>query len=96
MSGHDDKSESVTEYHVVFVTAPEVPGPRWEVKWDGGFMNHELWDKGFAVGTAKWLAKKNRPSMVIVHGRKTGKSELEVSFPSDASRWSKGVTRRLD
>lgn len=96
MSGHDDKSESVTEYHVVFVTAPEVPGPRWEVKWDGGFMNHELWDKGFAVSTAKWLAKKNRPSKVIVHDRKTGRAESEISFAADAPRQGKGVLRKLD
>lgn len=96
MSGHDNRSESVTEYQVVFVTAPEVPGPRWEVKWDGRFMNHESWDKGFAVSTAKAWAKKHRPSKVIVHDRKTGEPQSEISFAADAPRRSKGIARKLD
>lgn len=93
MPGDDNKSESVTEYHVVYVEDPE---PRWEVQWDGGFMGHEAWDKGFAVSTAKEWAKKNRPSKVIVYGRKSSRPESEISFGADAPRWSKGVTRKLD
>jgi hypothetical protein len=96
MSGHDDKSVSVTEYHVVFVAIPEVLGPRWEVQWDGGFMGHMTWDKGFAVSIAKAWAKKHRPSKVIVHDRKTGEPQSEISFAADTPRRSKGITRKLD
>ena len=96
MPGDDNKSEGVTEYHVAYVTAPEVPGPRWEVKWGRRFMNHESWDKGFAVSTAKAWAKKNRPSKVIIHDRKTGKPQSEISFGADAPRRSKGIARKLD
>ena len=96
MSGQENKSEGVTEYHVVFVTVPEVPEPRWEVKWVGGFMGHESWDKGFAVSTANERAKRNRPSKVIIHDRKTGEPESEISFATDAPRRSKGVLRKLD
>lgn len=95
MPAQGNNSDSVAEYHVVFVTAPEVPQPRWEVKWGGGFMGHEAWDKGFAVSTAKGRAKKTRPSKVVVHDRKTGEPELEISFGADAPRRGKGVTRKL-
>jgi hypothetical protein len=96
MSGDEDKAEGVTEYHIVFVTSPEVPEPRWEVKWDGGFMGHEAWDKDFAVSTAKELAKKRRPSKVIIYDRKTGEPESEISFAADALRHDEVVSRRLD
>jgi hypothetical protein len=59
-------------------------------------MGHESWDKRFAIGTAKEWAKKSRPSKVIIHDRKTGEPESEISFAADAPRRSKGVTRKLD
>ena len=96
MSGDDNKSEGITEYHVVFVNAPEVPEPRWEVQWDGRFMGRESWDKSFAIGTAKELAKNSRPSKVIIHDRKTGEPEFEISLAADAPRRSKGGTHKLD
>jgi hypothetical protein len=91
VSGDNNKSEGVTEYNVVFVTVPEVPEPRWEVQWGGGFIGHEAWDKIFAISTAKERAKKSRPSKVIIHNRKTGEAESEISFAADALRQDEGA-----
>ncbi|MDT7809233.1 MAG: hypothetical protein QOJ70_3046 [Acidobacteriota bacterium] len=96
MPGDDNKSEGVTEYHVAYVIAPEVPEPRWEVQWDGGFIGHEAWDKSFAISTAKERAKKSRPSKVIIHDLNTGEPESEISFAADTLRHDEGVSRRLD
>lgn len=83
----------MTEYHVVYVTDPE---PRWEVQWGKRWMGYQAWDKRIATGAAKEMAKKNRPSKVIIHDRKTGKPESEMSFEADAPKRSKGVKRKLD
>lgn len=86
-------NEQPTEYHVVYVEDPE---PRWEVRWEKRRMGYQAWDKRVATSAAQEMAKKNRPSKVIIHDRKTGKPESEVSFGADAPKRSKGVSRKLD
>jgi hypothetical protein len=93
MPDKGNKPEDVTEYHVVYVEDPE---PRWEVRWDKRRMGYQAWDKRVATSAAKDMAKKNRPSKVIIHDRKAGKPQSEMSFGADAPKRSKGVSRKLD
>lgn len=93
MPGEESKSENETEYHVVYVEDPE---PRWEVQFGKRRMGYQAWDKRVATSAAQEMAKKNRPSKVIIHDRKTGKPESEMNFEADAPKRSKGVSRKLD
>jgi hypothetical protein len=93
MPDEENKSEDVTEYHVVYVEDPE---PRWEVQFGKRRMGYRAWDKRVATSAAQEMAKKNRPSKVIIHDRKTGQPASEKSFGSDAPKRSKGVPRKLD
>lgn len=69
--------EKVTEYHVVYV---EDPQPRWEVRWEKRRMGYEAWDKRVATSAAKEMAKDNRPSVVLVHDRKSGAVQSEIPY----------------
>lgn len=86
------KREDVTEYHVVYV---EDPYPRWEVRYGGKRMGYQAWDKRVATSAAREMAKSNRPSRVVIHDRKGGEAQTEISFEADAPKRSKGVKKSL-
>ncbi|MCA1634491.1 MAG: hypothetical protein LC802_12560 [Acidobacteria bacterium] len=88
----DEKSSGeVTEYHVVYV---DTPAPRWEVRWGKRRMGYQAWDKRVALSAATEMAKADRPSKVVIHGRKTGEAEKEIDFDASAPKRSKGVQRK--
>ncbi len=74
MSSNED---NVTEYHVVYT---EEPKPRWEVRWEKRRMGYEAWDKRVATSAAKEVAKDNRPSVVLIHDRKSGAVQSEIPY----------------
>jgi hypothetical protein len=80
-----------TEYHVVYV---ETPQPRWEVQYGKKRMGYQAWDKRVALSAAKELAKANRPSKVIIHDRKSGAAQSEITYEAAASKRSQGVARK--
>jgi hypothetical protein len=92
-AGSKGADGDVTEYHVQYV---EKPYPRWEVQFGGRRMGYQAWDKRIATSAAREMAKSNRPSKVIIHDRKTGVPESEVTYDSAAPKRSKGVKRKLD
>jgi hypothetical protein len=65
-------SDEVTEYHVVFDI-------HWRVKWKTKTLGYPASDKRVALSAAKEMAKKTRPSKVIIHSRK-GIVEKELSY----------------
>ena len=71
--------DQVTEYHVVHVQAPY---PRWEVRWGKRRLGYRAWDKRVATSAAKELARKGRPSKVVVHDRGTGAIQSEIPYPA--------------
>lgn len=88
----DEKSsDEVTEYHVVYVDTPE---QRWEVRWGKRRMGYQAWDKRVALSAATEMAKSDRPSKIVIHGRKTGTVEKEIDFDAAAPKRSKGVQRK--
>ncbi len=93
MPDEEAQSDDVTEYHVTYVEDPE---PRWEVRYGKKRMGYQAWDKRVATSAAQEMAKKSRPSKVIIHDRKTGEPESEMSFDVSAPKQSKGVTRKLN
>ena len=93
MADKADQAGSATEYHVVYVEDPE---PRWEVRWGKKRMGYQAWDKRVATGAAQELAKKDRPSKVIIHDRKSGAAQSELTFEAAGSKRSKGVKRKLN
>ena len=70
---------SPTEYHVTYT---DKPYPRWEVRWGKQRMGYEAWDKRVATSAAKEMARKNRPSKVLIHDRKTGAVQSEIEYPA--------------
>jgi len=92
MPDKEAQSREVTEYHVLYVEDPE---PRWEVQYGKKRMGYQAWDKRVATSAAQEMAKQQRPSKVIIHNRKTGKAESEMSFEADVPKRSKGVRRKL-
>jgi hypothetical protein len=94
MATKDDKgTPAITEYHVVYTTDPD---PRWEVHWGKRRMGYQAWDKRVALSAAQEMAKQHRPSKVIIHNRKTGAAESELTFEAEAPKQRKGVKRKLD
>ena len=93
MTDEEGKLDDVTEYHVIYVEAPE---PRWEVQYGKKRMGYQAWDKRVATSAAQELAKANRPSKVIIHSRTSGKAETELAFEATAPKRSKGVKRKAD
>lgn len=89
----DSQPGGVTEYHVVYV---EKPYPRWEVRWGARRMGYRSWDKRVATSAANEMAKKNRPSKVVIHGRQTGAAEKEIAYEASKPSRSKGVARKPD
>lgn len=55
-----------TEFNVVY--APE-PADQWEVHYGDQKIGYKAWDQRVAVSYAKDMAKKNRPSTILVHDR---------------------------
>jgi hypothetical protein len=86
-----DSAREAKEYHVVYV---EKPQPRWEVQWGTRRMGYQAWDKRVALSAAQEMAKSDRPSKVIIHNRKTGNPEKELTFDASAPKRSKGVERK--
>lgn len=87
------QTEPFTEYHVLYV---EKPYPRWEVQWGQRRMGYRAWDKRVALSAARELAKKDRPSKVVVHDRRTGAAQAEITFGASEPKRGKGVKRTLD
>ncbi|MBC7933188.1 MAG: DUF2188 domain-containing protein [Rubrivivax sp.] len=74
-----------TEYHVVRVSKPY---ERWEVQWGKRRMGYQAWDKRVATSAAKEMAKGDRPSKVVIHGR-SGEVENEIPYDVKPSKKSK-------
>lgn len=93
MPPQEDKKDTPTEYHVVYVEDPE---PRWEVRYGGKRMGYQAWDKRVATSAAKEMAKADRPSKVVIHDRLTGAAQTELAFEADSPKRSKGVKLKPD
>jgi hypothetical protein len=71
----EEKEEKVTEYHVEF---GDEEG-HWKVTWKSKKMGYPAWDKRVALSAAKEMAKKHKPSKVVIHDRK-GVVEKEIPY----------------
>ncbi len=60
------------EYHVV-------SDKHWQVTWKAKKMGYPAWGKRVALSAAKEMAKKHKPSKVIIHNR-NGAVEKEILY----------------
>jgi Uncharacterized protein conserved in bacteria (DUF2188) len=67
---------TVAEYHVVRV---QEPYPRWEVQYGGKRVGYKAWDQRVATSAAKELARKNKPSKVVIHDEQ-GQVQSEIVY----------------
>jgi hypothetical protein len=65
-----------TEFKVLYAPAP---GDQWEVHYLGKKVGYKAWDQRVALSFAKDLAKKNRPSAILVHDR-DGKPKKRIDY----------------
>ncbi len=66
-------SGEIIEYHVVF------GGEYWQVAWKTKKMGYPAWDKRVALSAAKEMAKKHKPSKVVIYNRE-GIVEKEIPY----------------
>ena len=66
----------VTEFKVLYAPAPD---DQWEVHYLGKKVGYKAWDQRVAVSFAKDVAKKNRPSTIVVNDR-DGKQKKQIDY----------------
>ena len=76
------------EFNVVYAPAPD---DRWEVQYSGQRVGYKAWDQRVALSYAKDMAKKNRPSTIVVHDR-DGNAKKQITYPEKGS----AVEKKLD
>lgn len=74
MPGQADNA--VSEYHVAYVLKPY---PRWEVQYEQKRLGYKAWDQHVATSAAKEMARKNKPSKVVIHDEH-GNIQSEVVY----------------
>lgn len=76
------------EFKVQYAPAPD---DRWEVQYGGQRVGYKAWDQRVALSYAKDVAKKNRPSTILVHDKK-GTPKKRIDYPEEGS----AVEKKLD
>ena len=64
------------EFKVLYSSAPR---EQWEVHYDNKKVGYPAWDQRVALSYAKDMAKKNRPSTILVHDRK-GNPQKQIDY----------------
>lgn len=75
------------EYKVVYA----MESSQWEVHWEDQKIGYKPWDQRVALSYAKDVAKKNRPSTILVYDRE-GKAKKQIDYPEKG----KAVEKNLD
>lgn len=70
------EDNTISEYHVVYV---QKPFPRWEVQYSGKRLGYKAWDQRVATSAAKEMARKSKPSKVVVHDEQ-GQVQSEIVY----------------
>jgi Uncharacterized protein conserved in bacteria (DUF2188) len=65
-----------TEFKVLYL--PE-PVDQWQVHFNDQKVGYKAWDQRVAISFAKDMAKKNRPSTIIVHDR-AGQAKKQIDY----------------
>ena len=65
-----------TEFKVLYSSEPK---EQWEVHYDDKRVGYPAWDQHVAVSFAKDMAKKNRPSTILVHN-KDGSPNKQIDY----------------
>jgi hypothetical protein len=65
-----------TEFKVLYSSAPK---EQWEVHYDDKRVGYPAWDQRVAISYAKDMAKKNRPSTILVHD-KSGAPKKQIDY----------------
>lgn len=75
------------EFKVVYAAEPD---NQWEVHYGGQRVGYKAWDQRVALSYAKDVAKKNRPSTILIHDRE-GNLKKQIDYPEKGSAVEKKV-----
>lgn len=65
-----------TEFKVIYTPERD----QWEVHYGDQKVGYKAWDQRVALSYAKAMAKKDKPSTILVHDQK-GKAKRRITYP---------------
>ncbi len=75
-------------FKVVYMTEPI---EQWEVHFDAERVGYKAWNRQVALSYAKAMAKKSRPSTILIHD-KDGTAEKQIEYPPEGSAVEKKLS----